>query len=52
MTQCGKLQLPIMRTVAPLLSDQRASLQMSTPGHIVHHSQQTSPEAMCGEGTC
>jgi len=34
------------------LSDQRASLQMSTPGHIFHHSLQTSPEPMCGEGTC
>jgi hypothetical protein len=50
--QCGKLQLPIMPTVAPLLSDQRESLQMSTPGHIFHHSLQKSPEPMCGEGTC
>jgi len=52
MTQCGELQLPIMPTDAPLLSDQRASLQMSTPGHTFHHSLQTSPEPMCGEGTC
>jgi hypothetical protein len=48
-THSGKLQLPIGCMFVPLLSYQRASLQMSTPGHIFHHSLQTYREPIFGE---